>query len=142
MGGGPADLASVGGKPARELLWRWQDGIDRRLIAVYGDAHLDEELLEPGRAERHEHPRPLGANNVGVRDARGDEGEVAGGDVDPLAVGENGELTLDDVEGLVLLVVDVQGRAAAERIVDLDLREAPARLRAARLDGDATVWGA
>src|SRR5437867_2997306 len=47
-----------------------------------------------------------------------------------------GEVALEDVEGLVLVVVDVQRGPAAARVVDLDLREGVAGLGAGDLDGD------
>ena len=66
--------------------------------------------------------------------ARG-EAVVAGAEVDPLAADER-DLALEDVERLVLVVVDVQGRSAAARVVGPIWRDGR-RSRAARLDGDA-----
>src|SRR5438128_4877873 len=137
LGRRAGDLAPIGGEPLSELLGRGKDGPGRRLGAVDRYAHLDEELFEPGRAEGHEHAGPLGADEVGVRNAGGDEGEVARRRIDPLSVREDGDLAFEDVEGLVLLVVDVKRRGGAARIVHLDLREAATGLCAARLDGDS-----
>ena len=72
-----------------------------------------------------------------MRDVAGGEEEVARGDVDPLVADEGRELALEDVEGLVLVVVDVQGGSAAARVVDFDLREGVVGLGAGDLDGDS-----
>ena len=71
-------------------------------------------------------------------DAVGDEDEIALRSVDALASGEDGQLAADDIEGLVLVMMRVQRRRAAKRVVDLDLREAPAGLGAARLHAHAS----
>ena len=68
---------------------------------------------------------------------RGAEAVVACLEVDPLVADEHGDLALEDVERLVLVVMDVEGRPAAARVVDLELRERVAGLVGARLDGDS-----
>ena len=66
--------------------------------------------------------------------ARGEE-EVARGDVDPLVADEERELALEDVERFVLVVVDVQRRAAAAGHKLLGHHHATAGLGAVGLDG-------
>ena len=74
-----------------------------------------------------------------MSDPAGAEEVVACREVDALIADLNGDLALEDVERLVLVVVQVQGRAAAARVVGLDLRERVARLGAGNLDGDAAA---
>ena len=71
-----------------------------------------------------------------MSDAAGAEEVVAGLEVDPLLADEDGDLALEDVERLVLVVVQVQGRPAAARVVGLDLRKRVAGLGTACFDGD------
>ena len=73
-----------------------------------------------------------------MRDVPRRERVVAGGEVDSLVADLDGDVTVDDVEGLVLVVVDVQGRRRPPRVVGLELGEAAAGLGAAGLDGQAT----
>ena len=74
-----------------------------------------------------------------MRDPARAEEVVARGDVDPLVPDEERDLTVEDVERLVLIVMQVQGRPAAARVVDLDLRERVAGLGTACLDGEAAA---
>jgi hypothetical protein len=74
-----------------------------------------------------------------VSDAARAEEVVAGFEVDPLVAHEDGDLALEDVERLVLVVVQVQGRPAAAWVVGLDLRERVAGLGTTCFDGDATA---
>src|SRR2546428_12238241 len=67
----------------------------------------------------------------------GAEAVVACREVDPLAADEHGDLALEDVERLVLVVMDVEGRPTAARVVDLELRERVAGLVRTRLYGDS-----
>ena len=67
-----------------------------------------------------------------MRDLAGAEAVVAGVEVDPLVADEEGDLTLEDVERLVLVVVQVQGSPAAARVVGLDLRKRVAGLGSRR----------
>jgi hypothetical protein len=70
--------------------------------------------------------------------ARANE-EVACREVDALAADLDGDLALKDGERLVLVVVEVQGRPAAARVIGLDLRERVAGPGAVDLDGDAAA---
>ena len=70
-----------------------------------------------------------------MRDVARREEVVAGAEVDPLAADEDGDLALDDVERLVLVVVDMQRSGGAARVEVLDLRECVTGLGTARLDG-------
>src|SRR5262249_19014826 len=65
------------------------------------------------------------------------EAVVACREVDSLVADEHGDLAFEDVEGLVLVVVDVEGWPAAAWVVDLELREGVAGLLGACFDGDA-----
>jgi len=73
-----------------------------------------------------------------VRDVPWCERVVSGGEVDSLVADLDGDVAVEDVEGLVLVVVDVQGRRRPTRIVGLGLGKAAARLGAAGLDSQAT----
>ena len=66
-----------------------------------------------------------------MSDLAGCEEEVACLEVDALVADDDGHLALEDVERLVLVVVQVQRRPAAVRVVGLDLRERVAGLGAA-----------
>jgi hypothetical protein len=69
-----------------------------------------------------------------VSDTAAAEAAVAGVEVDPLVADEDGDLALEDVERLVLVVVQVPGRPAAARVVGLDLRKRVAGLGTACFD--------
>ena len=58
-----------------------------------------------------------------MRHLAGAEEEVACREVDALVADLDGDLALEDIERLVLIMVNVQGRPAAARVVGLDLRE-------------------
>jgi hypothetical protein len=73
-----------------------------------------------------------------VRDVAGRERVVACAEVESLVTDLDGDVTIEDVEGLVLVAMDMQGCRRPTRVVGLELREAPARLGAAGLDGQAT----
>src|SRR5262249_209954 len=67
---------------------------------------------------------------------RGTRAKPPGPDVEPLAVDEDGNLALEDVERLLFVHVDVQRRRGAARVDRLHLREAAGRLLAGHLDPD------
>ena len=58
-----------------------------------------------------------------MRDLAGAKEEVACHEIDALVADLDGDLALEDVERLVLVVVDVVRRRAAARLVGLKLRE-------------------
>jgi len=58
-----------------------------------------------------------------VRDLAGAKEEVACHEIDALVADLDGDLALEDVERLVLIMVNVRGRPPAARVVGLDLRE-------------------
>jgi DNA-binding transcriptional LysR family regulator len=72
-----------------------------------------------------------------VRNVARAEEEIARGEVDPLITDLERDLALEDVERLVLVVMNVQGRPGLTRVVDLDLRKRAAGT--AGLDGEAAA---
>ncbi len=109
------DVAAVACEQAHQLVHRRHDRIGRLLGAGDGNTQRDEELFHPSGTGRDEHAGAIRAHDVGVRDATRAEEEVAGVEVDPLLAHEHGDLTLEDVERLVLVVVDMEGGSAATR---------------------------
>src|SRR5947209_16243075 len=133
------DLAAVAREQAHYLVHRRQDRICRGLGARDRNAVADEELFDPCGAGGDEHARALRADDVGVSDLAGAEEEVACREVDALVADLDCDLALEDVERLVLVVMEVEGRPAAARVIGLDLRERVAGLGAVDLDGDAAA---
>jgi len=128
----------VGCEQACHLGHRRHHHVGRGLGAGDRGTEGDEELLDPRGGDRREDARALRADDVGVRDVARAEEEVARSDVDPLVADEERDLALEDVERLVLVMVDVQRRSTAARVVDLDLCERIVGFGAGDLDGDAT----
>jgi hypothetical protein len=98
---------------------------------VTRDAQADEDLLDTSGAGRHEHSCALRADDVGVRDVPRGEEKAPRGDIDPVIADEERDVALEDVERLLLVVMKVQRRPTATRVVDLDLREGVTDLGAA-----------
>src|SRR6266540_788692 len=82
---------------------------------VTGTPRLTKSSSNPCRAGGDEHACALRADDVGVRDVARGEAVVACVEVDPLVADEDGDLTLEYVERLVLVVVKVQGRPRRSR---------------------------
>jgi hypothetical protein len=106
---------------ARQLVHRRHNRVGRGFGACGGNAQVDKKLFDPCRAGRDEHACALRPDDVGVSDLARAEEVLACIEVDPLLADEDGDLTLEDVERLVLVVVQMQGRPGAARVVGLDL---------------------
>ena len=107
---------------------RRQDALGGRL------ADLSLESLELHRREADQRPRSACLGVEGVRHALGAERERAGLQGQARVGDPEGHLALEDVEPLVLLGVDVPGRADALGHDDLDQAVLPGRVVAADLD--------
>ena len=92
------------------------------------------ELLETGRLDHEQEPGPLGADRERVRDISRSEHERPGGSGDDTAADPEGQLALDHVEPLVLVVMYVERRAASTGSVVLGHGDASAGCLRRRLD--------
>src|SRR5206468_9028424 len=90
---------------------RWRTG--RELRAGGGLGQRADEAREVAWFGDQEEPRHLGAHDERVRDVARPEDERAGWCDVGLSVDPDRELTFEDVEPLVLVVVDVERRAAS-----------------------------
>ena len=94
------------------LVRRRQDRFSGWLGAFRGSAQRNEELLEASRAERDEHSRVVGADDVRMRDAPRSEAEVARAEVDPLVA-----YRINDCQMAQALVAAGEGIALLPRIM-------------------------
>src|SRR5215218_7141017 len=99
---------------------RWRQYALRRRLA-----DLVQEALEVEGLEADQRLRPVGLAEEGVGHAFGAERERAGRERKALLPDVDGELALEHVEPLVLVGVDVPGRALAGADRDLDNPYAP-----------------
>jgi len=123
-----------GGRRARALLGASEDAVRDTFLA-------DLDLMYP-QVRRHiaetwvkEEARLLGTDDERVRNGARAEHERAGARRDRRALDPDRELAIEDVEPLVLVVVDVQRRAAAAGHKLLGHHHATAGLGAVGLDG-------
>ena len=125
----------VGGGPEHwpHVRRRRRGGRDLR-CGRWGGERADE-ALESGRFRHQQEARLLGTDDERVRNVARAEHERAGARRDRRALDPDRELAIEDVEPLVLVVVDVQRRAATAGHELLGDHHATAGLGAVGLDG-------
>src|SRR5947208_1371888 len=93
----------------------WVSSTSRANSALKAASMPADQACEGARLGDQEEPRQLGAHDERVRDVARPEDERAGWCDMGLAVNPDRELTFKDVEPFVLVVVDVERRAASPR---------------------------
>src|SRR5215207_7502936 len=97
-------------------------------------ARCSHQILEATRSEGKEHPGTGLAHLVAVRNVARAEHEVARARLDSLAADLERHLALQDPEGLVLTVMDMQRGLDARRVGDIQKGQTPGGVHRSRLD--------
>src|SRR5882724_4574009 len=123
-------------RPDREELRHVRRGVERRWENAFEGwlADLSQESFEQKRLEADQRSASGGACDERVRDPLGAEGESAGRQGQPSVADVECEFSVEDVEPLVLVGMDVPGGAFAGAHLDLDETVLPTRVFPADLD--------